>query len=217
MLKLCGFAVSNYHNKVKLALLEKGVPFEEELVYTSQSGDLLGRSPMGKVPFIETPAGSLCESQVICDYLEEAYPQTPLYPSDPYERAKVRELCTVLDMHIELQARRLYPEAFFGGAVSDETKEQVKKALARGVRALGALAKWSPFIAGGKLTYADCSAMANLPLLTMASKKVYGEDLLAGIPQVKEYIAMMRARPHLLKIEADRKINQQQMAERAKK
>ena len=217
MLKLCGFAVSNYHNKVKLALLEKGVPFEEELIYTSQKDEMLRRSPMGKVPFIETPAGSLCESQVICDYLEEAYPQTPLYPSDAFARAKVRELCTVLDMHIELPARRLYPLAFFGGTVSDEVKEHAKKDLTRGVRALGALAKWGPFIAGDKLTYADCSAMANLPLLSMASKKVYGEDLLAGIPQVKEYLAMMKARPHVQKIEADRKINQQQMAERAKK
>ena len=36
MLKLCGFAVSNYYNKVKLSLLEKGVPFEEELAYPSQ-------------------------------------------------------------------------------------------------------------------------------------------------------------------------------------
>ena len=217
MLKLCGFAVSNYYNKVKFALLEKGVPFEEELVYTSQSDDMLQRSPMGKVPFISTPMGALCESQAICEYLEDAYPQAPLYPSDPFQRAKVRELCTVLDMHVELQARRLYPEAFFGGAVSDETKEQTKKALARGVRALGALAKWGPFIAGDKLTYADCSAMASLPLVTMASKKIYGEDMLAGIPQLKEYIAMMRARPHMQKIEADRKINQQQMAERAKK
>jgi glutathione S-transferase len=217
MLKLCGFAVSNYHNKVKLALLEKGVPFEEELVYTSQKDDMLRRSPMGKVPFIDTPQGCLCESQVICDYLEEMYPQVPLYPAEPFARAKVRELCTVLDLHIELPARRLYPLAFFGGTVSDETKEQAKKDLDRGVRALTALAKWGPFIAGDKLTYADCSALANLPLLSMASKKIFGEDMLAGLPQVKEYIAMMRARPHVQKIEADRKINQQQMAERAKK
>ena len=100
--------------------------------------------------------------------------------------------------------------------MSDEVKEQAKKDLMRGVRALDALAKWGPFIAGDKLTYADCSAMANLPLLSMASKKVYGEDLLAGIPQVKEYLAMMKARPHMQKIEADRKINQAEMAARSK-
>ncbi len=217
MLKLCGFAVSNYYNKVKIALLEKGVPFEEELVYTSQKDDMLKRSPMGKVPFIDTPAGTLCESQAICDYLEDAYPQMPLYPSDPFERAKVRELCTVLDLHIELPARTLYAEAFFGGSVTDQTKEQAKKDLAKGVRALQGLAKWGPFIAGGKLTYADCSAYVNLPLVSMVTKKMYGEDLLAPLPQVREYLAMMKVRPHVQKVDADRKLNQQQMAERVKK
>ena len=217
MLKLCGFAVSNYFNKVKIALLEKGVPFEEELVYTTDKDLLAGRSPMGKVPFIQTAAGSLSESQVICDYLDEAYPANPLYPADPFARAKVRELCTVIDMHIELQARTLYPEAFFGGTVTDAVKEKAKKDLAKGVRALTELAKWSPFIAGDKLTYADCSAYVSLPLLSMASKKIYGEDLLAGIPQLREYLGMMKVRPHMVKVDADRKINQQQMAERAKK
>ena len=217
MLKLCGFAVSNYFNKVKIALLEKGVPFEEELVYTTDKDLLAGRSPMGKVPFIQTAAGSLSESQVICDYLDEAYPANPLYPADPFARAKVRELCTVIDMHIELQARTLYPEAFFGGTVTDAVKEKAKKDLAKGVRALADLAKWSPFIAGDKLTYADCSAYVSLPLLSMASKKIYGEDLLAGIPQLREYLGMMKVRPHMVKVDADRKINQQQMAERAKK
>jgi hypothetical protein len=37
MIKLCGFAVSNYYNKVKLALLEKDIPFEEVLVWTDRS------------------------------------------------------------------------------------------------------------------------------------------------------------------------------------
>jgi glutathione S-transferase len=217
MLKLCGFAVSNYYNKVKIALLEKEVPFTEELVWTSQKDEMLARSPMGKVPFVETPAGNLCESQVICEYLEDAYPQHPLYPADPMQRAKVRELCTVIDMHIELPARTLYAQAFFGGNVTEQTKEQARKDLAKGVRALKALAKWSPFIAGDKLTYADCSAYVTLPLASIASKSVLGEDALAGIPQVREYLGMIKARPHVQKVDADRKTNQQQMAERAKK
>ena len=217
MLKLCGFAVSNYFNKVKIALLEKGVPFEEELVYTTDKDLLAGRSPMGKVPFIQTAAGSLSESQVICDYLDEAYPANPLYPADPFARAKARELCTVIEMHLELHARRLYAETFFGGTVTDQTKEQVKKDLARGVQALSGLAKWAPFIAGDKLTYADCAAYVSLPLVSMASKKIYGEDALASVPQMREYLGMLKARPHMMAVEADRKINQQQMAERAKK
>ena len=217
MLKLCGFAVSNYYNKVKIALLEKEVPFTEELVWTSQKDEMLARSPMGKVPFVETPAGTLCESQVICEYLEDAYPQHPLYPADAMQRAKVRELCAVIDMHIELPARTLYAQAFFGGSVTEQTKEQAKKDLAKGVRALKALAKWSPFIAGDKLTYADCSAYVTLPLVSIATKSVLGEDALAGIPQVREYLGIIKARPHVQKVDADRKTNQQQMAERVKK
>ena len=62
-LKLCGFAASNYYNKVKLQLLEKDVAFEEELVYTgSTHPKLMARSPMGKVPFIDTPGGAISES-----------------------------------------------------------------------------------------------------------------------------------------------------------
>ena len=68
---LCGFAVSNYYNKVKLSLLEKGVPFSEALVYPSQSEEMLSESPMGKVPFLRTPKGVLSESQVLTEFIED--------------------------------------------------------------------------------------------------------------------------------------------------
>ena len=92
MLTLCGFPASNYYHKVKLALLEKGVAFEEEAVYPSRDETLLAFSPMGKVPYVRTPAGGLSESQAIVEYIEEVYPATPLYPQDPMARAKCREL-----------------------------------------------------------------------------------------------------------------------------
>jgi glutathione S-transferase len=216
MLKLCGFAVSNYYNKVKIALLEKGVAFEEELVWTSQKDDMLRRSPLGKVPFIETPRGNLSESSVINEYLEDAYPQPPLFPADPWQRAKVRELTNLIDMHLELHARRLYPQAFFGGSISEETKEQVNKELDKGVRALAGMVVFEPFIAGGALTYADCAAFVSLPLVSAATKAVYGADTLAGIEGMKPYLAMMKARPHLEKVEADRKAALALMAARSK-
>ena len=92
MLTLCGFAGSNYYNKVKFALLEKGVPFNEELVWVGQTDPAC--SPLGKVPYIKTPQGSLCESEVIMEYIEDQYPQTSLLPADPCAAAKVRELVT---------------------------------------------------------------------------------------------------------------------------
>ncbi len=54
MLKICGFRISNYHNKVLIALLEKGVPYEEDSgVRPSQKDEYLAKSPMGKVPYLE--------------------------------------------------------------------------------------------------------------------------------------------------------------------
>jgi glutathione S-transferase len=210
-IKLCGFAASNYYNKLKLQLLEKGLPFEEELVWTGNSHPkLVDRSPMGKVPFLDTPDGSISESLVCAEYLEAAYPEHPLLPADPFQAAKVRELIVYLELHIELVVRALYPQAFFGGQVSDGTKEKVRQQLARNVPAFASLAKFSPFVAGEQFTLADCAAAFHLPIAVSACKQVLGEDLLADLP-VKAYTQQMAQNPHMAKVLADRKANSELM------
>ena len=209
MLKLCGFAVSNYYNKVKLSLLEKGVPFEEELAYPSQKDEFRKDSPMGKVPFLRTERGVLTESQVLTEYIEDMYPEPALYPKDPFERARCRELIEHLELHIELPARRLYYEVFFGGSVSDETKQEVEKLLEKGVRSLSHIARFEPYIAGKAFTHADCAAFVHLPLLSMVTKKAYGRDFLEEmLPAAKPYLKMIGERPHAQKVNADRKASQ---------
>jgi glutathione S-transferase len=206
---LCGFAVSNYYNKVKLALLEKGLPFDEEVVMTKSTDPaVLAASPLGKIPFIRTPAGGLCESQAILEYIEAAKPQPALLPTDAFAAAKVRELCTFIDLHLELVARDLYPQAFFGGTVSDSSKERVRKQLEKNIPAFLKLAKFSPMVAGGEqFTMADCCAWVNLPLIGMATKAIYGQDLLlAAGCDYKPYIKLISERPSAQKVTADRKV-----------
>jgi len=218
MIKVCGFRISNYHNKVLIALHEKGVPFEEDCnVRPSQSPEYLALSPMGKVPFAEIDGTRLSESEVILEYLEEAYPQNPLLPKDPLARAKVRELVTVIELHLELVARRLYGGAFFGGTSSDSTKQSAEKELAKGIRALKALAKFDPFVAGGEFTLADCAAAVHLPLVSLSTKLTYGRDFLEEVPQAKPYLKMLGARPSVAKVNADRKAAQEVAAAQAKK
>jgi glutathione S-transferase len=205
---LCGFAVSNYYNKVKLALLEKGVAFTEEVVMTKSTDPaVLAASPLAKIPFIRTPQGSLCESQAIVEYIEAAYPQPALMPSDAFAAAKVRELCTFIDLHLELVARDLYGQAFFGGTVSESSQARVKKQLEKNIAAFMKLAKFSPMVAGGEqFTLADCAAWVNLPLVGMATKAVYGEDMLTAMGcDYKPYIKMIGERPSAQKVAADRK------------
>lgn len=206
MLKLHGFRVSNYHNKVLIALLEKGVPHEEDAsVKPSQDEAYLALSPMGKVPYAEIDGVRLCESSAILEYLEDAYPAKPLLPKAPLARAKVRELTAVMELHMELVARRLYGRVFFGGTLSDAAKAAVEKDLAKGIRAFAALAKFEPFIAGGELSIADCAAACHLPLVSLATKLAYGRDVLDGIPQVKPYLKMLNERPAFAQVNAWRK------------
>jgi glutathione S-transferase len=218
MIKLCGFRVSNYHNKVLIALLEKGVPYEEDCtVVPSQADDYLARSPMGKVPYAEVDGARLCESEVILEYLEDAHPQKPLLPKEPLARAKVRELVTLIELHLELVARRLYGAVFFGGTISDGAKQAIEKDLAKGIRAFKALARFEPFVAGAQFTLADCAAAVHLPLVSLATKLAYGRDFLDEIPQARPYLKMLGARPAVAKVNADRKAAQEERAARAKK
>ncbi|MBK8073794.1 MAG: glutathione S-transferase [Ramlibacter sp.] len=204
---LCGFPVSNYYNKVKLALLEKGVPFTEETVMTKSTDPaVLAASPLAKIPFIRTPQGGLCESQAILEYIESAYPNPPLLPADPFAAAKVRELITFIDLHLELVARDLYAQAFFGGTISDSTKERVRKQLEKNIPAFAKLAKFSPYVAGDTFTMADCAAYASLPVVGMATKAIYGEDLLAAAGlDTRAYGKLVGERASAQKVAADRK------------
>ena len=213
MLTLCGFAASNYYNKVKFALLEKNVPFEEDLAWVGQTDPAC--SPLGKVPYLKTEDGPLCESQVMMEYIEDRYPQNPLRPADPYAAAKVRELVTFLELHLELVARNLYPEAFFGGKVSDSAKEKTLAQLEKNAAAFGRLARFDPYVAGATLTLADCAAVVHLPLISGASKIIYGRDVLADLP-VRDYLKRMGERPTLQKVNADRKTNTELMLSRVK-
>ncbi len=215
MLTLHGFALSNYYNKVKLALLEKGVEFREALVASGMGDDtVLAASPLGKVPYITTEHGALCESQVILDYLEAAYPSPALVPADPFAAAKVRELCTFVDLHLELVARELYPQAFFGGAVGESQQARVRKLLNKNIAAFKRIAKFTPYLAGDSFTAADCSAYVSLPLVALASKIVLGEDLVAahGIDW-KGYSKLVGARASAQKVDADRRADQERFAQ----
>jgi glutathione S-transferase len=215
MLKLCGFHISNYFNKARLAMLEKGVAFEMDAnCRPSQDEAFVARSPMGKVPFLELDGKTLIESDVICEYLEDAYPQTPLLPRDPLERARVRELITIIELHLELVVRRLYPFVFFGKPPVEDVKQSVERALPRGLRALKSRVRFAPYIAGAEFTLADCAAFVHLPLVSLSTKLAYGRDFLEDMPQVRPYIKKLEERPAFKRVNEDRKAAQAALAKK---
>ncbi len=205
ILKLHGFPISNYYNMVKMVLLEKGMEFEEVYVRPSQDSDYLAHSPMGKVPCLETPQGFLSETGVIIDYLDELGIGPSFYPADTYEKARNRELMRYLELYIELPARRLYGDAFFGTPANDEQKTSCRKALDKGFTALHRLAAFAPYLAGEKLTYADIYFYFSVGLATRMAKISLGWDAFNEVEGVRELMTSLAQRESVQRIQADQK------------
>ncbi|MFJ7315128.1 glutathione S-transferase family protein [Pseudomonas sp. NPDC098747] len=204
MLKLYGFSVSNYYNMVKLALLEKGLPFEEVTFYPAQTAESLAISPRGKVPVLGVDAGYINETAIILEYLELTQKGTPLLPSDPFERAQVLAIAKEIELYIELPGRACYGEAFFGMTLPDAIKEKTKTELLLGFAALGRHGKFAPYVAGDSLSIADLYFLYSVPLACAVGHKLFGIDLLKEMPEAKALLERLEQNPHVQKIAADK-------------
>ena len=202
-IKLYGMTYSNYYNIVKAIMLEKGIGFEEIDVRPSQEPDYLGRSPMGKVPCIETGEGFLTEASVIIDYLEDLEQGQSFYPVGAFERAKVRELMRYLELYIELPARRLYGDVFFGRPASAELKAEVRESLQKGFAALQRIAVFDPYLAGGEISYADFYYRFTVGLATIVCRKALDWDAYSEIPNLRALLDLMDERPSIKQVLAD--------------
>eukprot|EP01132_Coremiostelium_polycephalum_P019732 gene19732-23470_t len=175
MLKLYGFSVSNYYNMVKLALLEKGLPFEEVPFYAGQTPEALAVSPRGKVPVLGVEQGFINETSVILEYLEQTQGGRSLLPSEPFQRAQVLALCREIELYIELPARACFAEAFFGMPVPEAIKEKSRAELLLGIASLGRHGKF-----------------------------LFGLDLLAELPKAKALLERLQALPNAQRVAADK-------------
>ncbi|MBK6739649.1 MAG: glutathione S-transferase family protein [Haliea sp.] len=93
MMRLHGASGSPFVRKVQVALALKGLPYEQiqQLPFT-RDAEYRKINPLGKIPTLQDGDLTICDSTVICEYLEEAYPQAPLYPANPADRARARWL-----------------------------------------------------------------------------------------------------------------------------
>jgi len=105
MLTLYEHPLSPYAQKVKIALREKGLPFELAtpggLGAGGAAGDFVAASPRAEVPALIDGEVRIFESNIILEYIEDKWPVPALLPSGPAERARVRMLEEVMDTHFE--------------------------------------------------------------------------------------------------------------------
>ena len=82
-----------YCARVRIALEEKGIEYEPvEVDLDDRPAWIYEKNPLGRVPVLEEDTFVLAESAVIDEYLDDRYPEPPLWPADPAERALGRML-----------------------------------------------------------------------------------------------------------------------------
>lgn len=201
-MKLHGLALSNYYNMAKHAVLLKGIDCEFVNTRPSQEPDYLAKSPMGKIPLLETAQGCISETDAILDYLDEAFPDPKLFPQDPFARAKVRQLMKLQELYIETPAHSLIG-VIFGREVPQHAKDAAMPEARKGLAALGRLVQFSPWIAGSEFTAADIFVFHSFVLSNRLTQITYGWDMLAELPGLAAWHARVGGQP----------ISQQIMAE----
>ncbi|HVH38309.1 MAG TPA: glutathione S-transferase family protein [Sphingomicrobium sp.] len=132
-MRIIGSYVSPYVRKVLACLNLKGLEFEIDPITPFFGGDEFERlSPLRRIPVLIDGDVRLCDSSVICAYLDEAYPGHPLLPSSPADRAKARWLEEYADTRLGdifiwalFYQRRVYPMVW--GKPGDEAR--IEKAV----------------------------------------------------------------------------------------
>lgn len=104
-MKLYHFWRSSASWRVRWALAIKGVRFDSVIVdlmgQEQHQGVHRGRNPIGHVPVLEVEGRLLGESMAVLEWLEETCPVPPLFPADPWGRARVRQLCELVNTGIQ--------------------------------------------------------------------------------------------------------------------
>ncbi len=112
-LELYHFDRSSAARKVRIALAEKDLEWRSRILDTSVDrrehlqSEYLALNPRGVVPTLIHNGKSICESQVILEYLEDSFPEPPLRPADPYLRAQMRLWTKRTDEGMHSQSRTL--------------------------------------------------------------------------------------------------------------
>jgi glutathione S-transferase len=128
MLKLYTARNSICTQKVFITLDEKSIPYEMQNVnlFTNEqySPEYLKLNPKGVVPTLLDDGKAVVESTLICEYLDETYPQKPLMPPDPFSRTRMRLWSKLIDEQIFEATREISFSAHFRYKMQGMTEEQ---------------------------------------------------------------------------------------------
>ena len=135
-MKVFGVPPSPFTRKVVVVLEEKKLPYDyEPFGPFPKRPELLSMHPMGLIPILEDQGQFICDSSVICAYLERLHPEVPMYPSEPSAFARALFLEEYADTAVANAVAPIFRERFVKPNAFNETGDEavVEQALAEGV------------------------------------------------------------------------------------
>ncbi len=202
-MKLYQTYASPFPTRVRLALLAKGL--EAEIIEppgfhssAESKGDYLRVNPLGRVPTLVLDDGrAIPESEVICEYLEDAFPEPALLPADPWARSRVRLISRLCDFYLVQamvplfaaagRSRRRWDDAVIAGALAG-----VETALGYIEAFIGS----EGYAVGDKLTWADGALIPQLMLAYEWAPKLFaGPSPLGRHPRLAAYWSAIAGDP----------------------
>ncbi|WP_102225831.1 FtsZ-binding protein FzlA [Acidimangrovimonas sediminis] len=189
--------LSPFCRKVRLVLAEKRI--EVELIeerYWEQTPDFLRRNPAGKVPVLRLEGRVMSESQAICEYLDEKFPDPALIPRTPEGRYEVRRLCSWFDdkFHHEVTSKLLYErvnkKVMKQGYPDSKNVKMGAQKIKYHLDYMGWLLDQRRWLAGDAMTLADFTAAAHLSSLDYISDVDWNRSA-----TVKDWYAKIKSRP----------------------
>ncbi len=157
-MKLYGAIASPYVARVVMYAKIKGVdlPLMEPPGGGIKSPDYLKLNPIGKMPTLDVNGQGIGESTIICDYLEDVFPQKSGLPKDPIDRARSRLIARIVDLYIANAVSPLFRQinpATRDAAVVEKAAAEIIKTYGYAEHAMGS----GPFCVGATPTLGDCA------------------------------------------------------------
>ena len=198
MITLHGVFGSPFVRAVRIALVEKGVPWQWAPfpLGAHKQEPYLSMHPFGKIPAMEDDGFVLYETNAMLRHIDRKAASPALIPADPYQAARMDQLMCVMDNYVWPDCRAIPFNRLIAPRIGVPVNEQaVADAVEPARTVLGAIAKLqngADFLAGPTLSLADIGLV---PMIHMLSLTPEGGPLVAAHPDLAAWLARMLARP----------------------
>ncbi len=214
-MKLYNMNLSNFASKCRLAIYEKGAPVE---IVPIPGGDLKSPAylkiyPLGKTPALEVNGQIIGESEVINEYLEEKFPEKPLLPKNPEERARARGISRLHDLYLEPPMRALFPQV----TAKDKDQKLIAEKLAEiktRLDQLEGMLSSGPYALGSAFTLADCALIPTIFFANLMLPMLGAPAFTEGHPKLTAWWAKVQERPSVQKVLGEQQEALMQMQQR---